>query len=112
MVDVDQVLKSAVKSGRVFYGEKEALSAILLGRAVAVVIADNCPPATRNEIEKQSGFSSIPILNFKGTSRDLGTACRKPFGVSVLAVREIPETDLALAVKESTEKSPSDQIQI
>ena len=112
MVDVDQVLKSTVKSGRVFYGEKEALSAILLGRAVAVIIADNCLRTTREEIEKQAGFSSIPILPFKGTSRDLGTACKKPFGISVLAVREIPETDLALAVKESMEKSSGDQIQI
>ncbi len=112
MVDVDQVLKSAAKSGRVFYGEKEAMSAILLGRVAAVIVADNCPRAMREEIEKQSGFSSIPVLSFRGTSMDLGTACRKPFGISVLAVREIPETELALAVKELIEESSSDQIQI
>ena len=101
-----------MKSGRVFYGEKEALNVIRLGRAVAVVIADNCPRTAREEIEKQSGFSSIPVFSFKGTSRDLGTACRKPFGISVLAVREISETDLALAVKESMQKSSNDQTQI
>ena len=112
MVDVSQILKSAVKSNRIFYGTREALSAIRLGRAVAVVVAENCPRDVRDEIEKESGFSSIPVFPFKGTSRDLGTACRKPFRISVLTVREIPETDLALAVKESMQRTSSDQTQI
>jgi len=112
MVDVDQILKSAVKSGRIFFGAKEALSAIRLGRVVAVVVADSCPHDVRGEIEKQSSFSSIPVFSFKGTGRDLGIMCRKPFGISTLVVREIPETDLALAVKESTNRVSGDQTQI
>ncbi len=109
MVDTGQILKSATQSGKVFYGSREALNAARLGRAVAIVVADGCPRHIREEVEKVSRLSSIPVFSFKGTSRELGTACRRPFGISVLAVREIPETDLALAVKESMQSSASSQ---
>jgi len=104
VVDVNRVTQSVVKSGRAFYGVNQSANAVEAGRAVALIISDNCPEETRKELEKHATLSSIPIIDYPGSSRDLGIACRKPFAVSVLAVREIPEADLALEVRELMEK--------
>jgi len=112
MVDVNRVVRSAVKSGRVFYGVHQSEKAVKAGRAVALILSNNCPEEWRKRLERYVALSSIPVLRYSGSSRDLGIACRKPFAVSALAVREIPETDLALEVRELIEKSAEVQTQI
>jgi len=112
MVDVGLVIQSVVKSGRAFYGAEQAINAARFGRAVALIVANDCPQEIRKDVEQYEVLSGIPIFQFRGSSRDLGGACRKPFRVSVLAVREILETDLALAVKESIRKATDSQTQI
>lgn len=100
MVDVNKVIQSVVKSGRAFYGSNQAAKAAKSGRIVALILPSNCPTESRKKVEKYAAQSSVPVINYAGTGRDLGIACRKPFSVSALAVREIPESDLALEVQE------------
>ncbi|MEM2093715.1 MAG: ribosomal L7Ae/L30e/S12e/Gadd45 family protein [Candidatus Bathyarchaeia archaeon] len=100
-VDVEQILRSAIRSGRFFYGARQALNAIRIGRAVAVVVAISCSDTILKEIVKISNISSIPVFLYKGTAQELGTALHRRFPISVVAIREIPETELALAVKGS-----------
>jgi large subunit ribosomal protein L30e len=101
MVDVSRVVQSVVKSGRAFYGAHQSEKAVKAGRAAVLVMSNNSPEEWRKKLERYATLSSIPVIPYPGSSRDLGMACRKPFAVSVLAVREIPEGDLALEVKES-----------
>jgi large subunit ribosomal protein L30e len=100
MIDANRVIQSVVKSGRAFYGSNQAIKAIKSGRIVALILSSNCPTESRKKLEKYATQSSVPVINYAGTGRDLGIACRKPFSVSILAVREISESDLALEIQE------------
>lgn len=100
MVDVNRVIQSVIKSGRAFYGSKQATKAAKSGRILALILPRNCPTESRKKLEKYAALSSIPVINYAGTGRDLGIACQKKFSVSTLAVRDIPESDLALEIQE------------
>ncbi len=100
MVDVNRVIQSVIKSGRAFYGSNQAAKAAKSGRIVALILPSNCPTESRKKVEKYAALSSILVINYAGTDRDLGIACQKKFSVSTLAVRDIPESDLALEIQE------------
>jgi large subunit ribosomal protein L30e len=112
MIDVNRVVQSVVKSGRAFYGANQAMKAVKTGRVVALVLSNNCPKELRKNLEGYATLSSVPVLNYAGSNRDLGVACHKPFAISALVVREIPEAELALEVSESIEKPTEAQNQI
>ena len=112
MIDVNRLIQSVVKSGRAFYGAYQAEKTVKSGRAVALVMSKNCPGEWKNKLERYAALSSIPVIHYPGSSRDLGVACRKPFAVSALAIREIPEADLASEVKGLMEETAKVQNQI
>jgi large subunit ribosomal protein L30e len=86
MVDVDKVLKSTVKKGKVKIGTKETKSVINKGSAKLVVMAKNCPYSSEiNELAKKK---KIPVYNYDSNSIDLGYTCGKSFAVSVFAVMD------------------------
>ncbi|MCJ7608590.1 ribosomal L7Ae/L30e/S12e/Gadd45 family protein [Candidatus Bathyarchaeota archaeon] len=101
MIDVNRVIQSVLKSGRAFYGAHETAKVARTGRAAAIIVSSNCPSGILRTLETDSNKSAIPLLRFPGSSKDLGVACHKPFAVAALTIREIPEPDLAMEVKES-----------
>ncbi len=103
MVDVNRVVSSAVKSGKLFFGAKQALDAAKSGKAVALVAASNCPSRLLADIRRYSALSKVPLYAYPAAGSDLGAACGKPFAVSVLTVREIGDSDVLRMVRESTE---------
>jgi large subunit ribosomal protein L30e len=101
MIDVNRVIQSVLKSGRAFYGAHETAKTAKTGRAAAIIVSSNCPSEFLKTLEAASSRSAIPLLKFPGSSKDLGVACHKPFAVAALTIREIPEPDLAMEVRES-----------
>ena len=84
MVDVDKVLKTTVKKGKVKIGNKETKTVIKDGTAKLIVMAKNCPYSSEiNELAKKK---KIPIYNCDSSSIDLGYTCGKAFAVSIFAV--------------------------
>jgi large subunit ribosomal protein L30e len=86
MVDVDKVLKSTVKKGKVMIGAKQVKMVISNGTAKLIVMAKNCPYSS--EIDKLAKKKKIPVYNHNSNSIDLGYTCGKTFAVSVFAVME------------------------
>jgi large subunit ribosomal protein L30e len=86
MVDVDKVLKSTVKKGKVMIGSKQVKMVISNGTAKLIVMAKNCPYSS--EIDKLAKKKKIPVYNHNSNSIDLGYTCGKTFAVSVFAVME------------------------
>jgi large subunit ribosomal protein L30e len=84
MVDVDKVLKSAVKKGNVRIGTKQSKSVIKDGTAKMIVMAKNCPNSS--EINKLAKKKKIPVYNYNSSSIDLGYTCGKSFSVSIFTV--------------------------
>lgn len=86
MVDVDKVLKSTVKKGKVMIGSKQVKIVISEGTAKLIVLAKNCPYSS--EIDKLAKKKKIPVYNHNSNSIDLGYTCGKTFAVSVFAVMD------------------------
>ena len=81
-------VRLAVESGKVEFGARTGIAASLLGKAKLFVMAANTPPETREKLVSYAKTANIPVLEFEGTSMELGSVCGKPFPVSVLSVFE------------------------
>lgn len=99
MVDVNKQIRMAVKTGKVEFGSRTALASVGQARARLVILAANCPEATRDEILYQADFSEVPVYVFQGSSLDLGALCEKPFPVSALVVREPGDSEVLKLVE-------------
>jgi large subunit ribosomal protein L30e len=86
MVDIDKVLKTTVKKGKVKIGAKETKSVINNGSAKLVVLSRNCPHI--DELTSIAKKKKIPVYNYGSNSIDLGYSCGKAFSVSSFAVLE------------------------
>lgn len=79
-MDINRALRTATKTGEVQFGASQARKAIETKNGKLIVIASNCPD---KDLKEQK---VIPVLEFPGTNKELGSACGKPFSVSVLTV--------------------------
>ncbi len=93
-MDLVREIQTAVRTGKVVMGYRESLKAIANGRAKLVLIASNAPSEVRRDVARYCKISETPLLEFPGTSWDLGAACGKPFMVSVLAIVDPGESGI------------------
>jgi len=81
-------IRLTVESGKVGYGSRKGVRALLTGQTKLVVLAQNAPAELSEDVEKFGKLSEIPVVPFPGTSIELGSICGKPFPVLVLAIYE------------------------
>ena len=98
-MDLNKSIRFAVDSGKVMLGFKNTLKIALNGEAKLVIVAGNCPQEKARDLKHYSKQANIPLLEFKGTSLELGAVCGKPFPVSALSVLEEGDSDIMKAVK-------------
>jgi large subunit ribosomal protein L30e len=105
MIDVDKAIDAAVKTGKVIFGAESAIKNAQTGKARLIVISANCPAEVRGDIEYYGRLSGVNLVVYKGTSIDLGMACKKPFTVSALTVKEPGDSDILKLIEQpSAEK--------
>jgi large subunit ribosomal protein L30e len=85
---LSSAVRLAVESGKVEFGSRSAIRALLTGESKAVIIAKNAPKILKEDTRKYGHLSNIPVIDFDGSSRELGSVCGKPFPVLMLAVYE------------------------
>jgi large subunit ribosomal protein L30e len=86
MIDINRALKSVVKTGEVYIGEKQCKKAIKSKSAKLIIRSSNCPLEAAERIEKEASAAGTKVYVYDGTSIDLGRACGKPFLISILAI--------------------------
>ncbi len=82
-MDINKALKTAVTTGKVVFGFEQTLKALDAGKARLIIVSSNCPDKHMGTIEKNE---KVPFHRFNGTNIELGSACGKPFSISVLSV--------------------------
>ncbi|KAJ3550341.1 hypothetical protein NMY22_g544 [Coprinellus aureogranulatus] len=87
-------LALVVKSGKYSLGYKSALKQMRSGKAKLVLIAGNCPPLRKSELEYYAMLSKTTVHHFAGTNVALGTAAGKLFRVGVMTVLDQGDSDL------------------
>jgi large subunit ribosomal protein L30e len=91
-------LRLAVESGKVEFGSRRGLKAILLGKAKLFVVCENTPADVLDKVKNYCKISDIPLINFDGSTMELGSVCGKPYPVSVLSVYD-PGTSPIMELK-------------
>ena len=94
MIDLDRVIRLAIKSKKIYLGSKLTLRMARSGRATAIIIASNSPSNFRSDIEHYSKLSEVPLYTYSGTNLDLSLVCGKRFPISALAIRETADSQL------------------
>ena len=79
-------IRLTVESGKVEFGYKKGVRNALLAKAKMFIVAKNAPEEVKADIFKYSKLSQIPVIEFSGSSVELGSICGKPFPVSVLSI--------------------------
>ena len=92
-INVDKSLIKAVKTGKVIFGAYRTVEAAANGSAKIVILASNCP----EDIKKKSQETNVPIMEYKGTSVELGPVCGKPFTIAAMAILDVGESDILAA---------------
>jgi large subunit ribosomal protein L30e len=93
-LDVNKQIRMAVKTGKVDFGSKGAMSSVYSARAKLVILANNSPESQRNDIMYNAEKSGVPVYIFPGSSLDLGALCDKPFPVSTLVIKEPGDSEV------------------
>jgi len=83
---ISAAIRLAVESGKVEFGARTGLMAGIMGNAKLFVVANNTPLETKTKVSGYAKSSGIALIEFDGTTMDLGSVCGKPFPVSVLSV--------------------------
>lgn len=111
MIDVDKAIATAVKTGKVVFGAKEAVRSAKNGKARLILVASNSPPHIHSDLEYYGKLSQIPIVTYKGSNIDLGMACGKRFAVANLTVKEPGDSDiLKLAEKTQPQQEEAEEV--
>jgi large subunit ribosomal protein L30e len=87
-MDINRALRTATKTGEVRFGASQAKKAVSAKEGKLIIIASNCPDT---ELREQK---EIPIMEFPGNNRELGSACGKPFSVSVVTIIKPGESQI------------------
>ena len=100
MIDINKAIATTVRTGKVLYGASDAIKSAKMGKAKLFIIAANCSPSIREEMEYHCRLSGIQVISYSGTNIDLGAVCGKPFSVSALTIKEPGDSDILKLTEE------------
>ncbi len=91
-MELQRELKTAINSGELLFGQNQTIDACDRGQAKLVILAANCPQSWIDDLHARHpdvAKHRVSIVN-----RELGTACAKPFSISVICVVEAGSSEL------------------
>ncbi|MCD6523152.1 MAG: 50S ribosomal protein L30e [Candidatus Diapherotrites archaeon] len=86
-MEATEIIKRVIETGEVVIGARRTLKLIATGKPKLVILSENCPEKTRDEIKHMAKIGSIPVYTFNGTSLQLGEICGKPFPISAMVIK-------------------------
>lgn len=89
-----------MKSGKYTLGYKQTLKTLRSGKAILVIISDNCPPLKKSEIEYYAMLAKTGVHHYTGNNIELGTACGKYFRVGTLAITDAGDSDITTSLQQ------------
>ncbi len=87
-------LKLLLKSGKVILGSRKVIKNLKLGKLKLVIIASSLRNDLKEDIRTYAKFSDIPIYEYPGSGKDLGTLCGKPFKISTIGVIDFGDSKI------------------
>lgn len=81
-----EVIRRLIETGKVSMGTRSVEKLLKTGKPKLIIVTENCPKQTKENVKHYANIAGVPVYEFKGTSLQLGELCRKPFPVSAMAV--------------------------
>lgn len=92
--NINSRIALVMKSGKALLGYKTTLKSLRQGKAKLILIANNCPPLRRSEIEYYAMLAKTAVHPYAGNNITLGTACGKMFRTTVVTVTDPGDSDI------------------
>ncbi|KAI5006732.1 hypothetical protein ZWY2020_033975 [Hordeum vulgare] len=92
--NINNKLQLVMKSGKYTLGYKTVLRTLRNSKAKLVILANNCPPLRKSEIEYYAMLAKVTVHHYHGNNVDLGTACGKYFRVCCLSIIDPGDSDI------------------
>ncbi|MEM1985421.1 MAG: ribosomal L7Ae/L30e/S12e/Gadd45 family protein [Nitrososphaeria archaeon] len=89
---IEALLGQVAKKGKIVYGTNEVMEE--LKGSKAVIVSTSLKPEIRQKLIRDCKKNSIPLIEYGGSSIDLGRALGKNFRVSVLSIKSTGGLDL------------------
>ncbi|CAL9117248.1 unnamed protein product [Musa textilis] len=94
---INNRLALVMKSGKYTLGYKTVLRSLRSSKGL-ILIANNCPPLRKSEIEYYAMLAKVGVHHFSGSNVDLGTACGKYFRVCCLSIIDPGDSDIIKSI--------------
>ncbi|KAK8796275.1 60S ribosomal protein [Blastocystis sp. subtype 4] len=94
---INNKLQLVARSGKFQLGYKSVLKCVRSGKAKLILVANNCSPLRKSELEYYAMLSKTTVHHYQGSCMDLGTACGKYFGVSAVTITDAGDSDILRA---------------
>jgi len=94
MIDFENELKIALKTGKVELGTRSAIRLAKTGKAKLIVIAKDAPENVSKDLAYYTKLSGIATYVYQGTGWNLAGACGKPHIVVTLSVLEPGDSEV------------------
>ena len=95
---LEKLIKAAIEEGKCTFGTKEAISTVKNSKVI--VLSHSIPEQILEKIQQESKNSKVPILNYDGSSVELGRLCGTQFRISALSLKTLSDTSLKSLTKE------------
>jgi len=96
---VNSRLKLVMKSGKFCLGLSQTLKSLRRGKSQLVLIANNCPPLMRSQVEYYAHLAGVGVHHYKGSNIELGTACGRYYRVGVLSIIDPGDSDIVRSMQ-------------
>lgn len=84
MTDLEKTFKNIVKKGKVVFGQRQTKISIDNGKAILVIISQNCP--FLEDMKTYADTKKVHIYETAANNVELGALCGKTFAVSILSI--------------------------
>ncbi|KAG6590249.1 60S ribosomal protein L30, partial [Cucurbita argyrosperma subsp. sororia] len=91
---INNRLALVMKSGKYTLGYKTVLKTLRNSKGKLIIIANNCPPLRKSEIEYYAMLAKVGVHHYNGSNVDLGTACGKYYRVCCLSIIDPGDSDI------------------
>ena len=91
-MDISRQLKLANTTGKLLFGQRQAIDACAKGEAKCIIVAANCPQEYLDDLAAK--HPEVTLHRTVIVNRDLGVASGKPFSISTITVVDAGESDL------------------
>ena len=91
-MDISRQLKLANTTGKLLFGQRQAIDACAKGDAKCIIVAANCPQEYLDDLAAK--HPEVTLHRTMMVNRDLGVASGKPFSISTITVIDAGESEL------------------